>query len=229
MSSKTVSLTLQVSRADLPALMALAAKSGASINAAGGKAKKEKDPDAPKKDANDWILFTQRVRGVLLGGGCELKGIGIGQQFCSSVKEGLPTHTVTDGKGKEKVAPNYASISDAELLARFKKWAPPAHSKAEVERSSKASSEASSPAAPVAEKPKKKKAVEPAAAAWPSPPSQEENITEFAPIVIGGTKYMMNMRGDVLSENYERYIGRYNKVSKKLDENFKKPADLEDE
>ena len=150
MASSLVSLTLQIPASELPALMALAAKSGVSISAptmGSGKVKKvkkEKDPLAPKKEANDWIRFTQRARAALLAGGCELKGF-IGQQYCATLKERLPMHSVTDEKGKSKDVPDYDSISDEDILAGFKDWTPPEQSMAAAARSSKASSAVPSP------------------------------------------------------------------------------------
>jgi hypothetical protein len=156
-----VSLTLSIASSDLPAIMALAAKSGVSISAnsaAGGKVKKEKkpkDPNAPKKDPNDWINFTQRARAALLASGAELKGF-VGQQYCAVLKEKLPMKSITGSDGKPKEVPDYDSISDAEIVSRFKSWTPPEQSKAAA---AKASSTESSPvqAAPAvaAEKPKR--------------------------------------------------------------------------
>ena len=167
MSSQTVSLSLQISQADLPALMALAAKSGVSISASTTngkvkKAKKEKDPDAPKKEANDWIQFTQRGRSALLASGAELKGF-VCQQYCAVLKEKLPMKM--GDKGKE--VPDYNSISDAEIVSRFKSWTPPEKSKAAAAKASSppaaaapaaAAPAAAAPAAaaPAAEKPKRK-------------------------------------------------------------------------
>ena len=152
----TVSLSLPSS--ELPALLAMAAKSGVKIDAAVSKkvkkAKKERDPNAPKKEPNSWIKFTQHVREVLLAGGCELKGF-IGQQYCKDVKGKLPT---VEENGKQ--VPDYDSISDEDLLSGFKSWTPPEQSAAAAARASKASSEAGSdseeaPEAP-AEKPKRR-------------------------------------------------------------------------
>jgi hypothetical protein len=149
MASQTVSLTLSIASADLPALMALAAKSGASISASsGGKVKKEKkpkDPNAPKKEPNDWINFTQRARAALIASGAELKGF-VGQQYCAVLKEKLPTKSITDDKGKTKDVPDYDSISDAEIVSRFKGWTPPEQSKAAAAKAS--STEPSPVAAP---------------------------------------------------------------------------------
>jgi hypothetical protein len=161
----TVSLCLPSS--ELPALLAMAAKSGVKIDAAVSKkvkkAKKERDPNAPKKEPNSWIKFTQHVREVLLAGGCELKGF-IGQQYCKDVKGKLPT---VEENGKQ--VPDYDSIDDEDLLAGFKSWTPPEQSAAAAARASKASSEAGSdsedaPAA-AAEKPKRKWSDEAKAAA----------------------------------------------------------------
>ena len=275
MSSSNVSLSLQIASADLPALMAMAAKSGVSISAQTGgkikKIKKEKDPDAPKKEANDWIKFTQHARSVLVAGGCELKGF-IGQQYCAMLKEKLPMKSITDSKGKEKEVPDYESISDSDILSRFKSWTPPEQSKAaEKKASSEAGSSAgSSPAAAPAEKPKrqwseaaKASAAEKRAAtkaakgeaakaqpakaqpakaaggtnaaaspanAWSSPlraTETEGDITEFAPVKIGGVDFLRNCRGDILSEEYD-WVGRYDEKTKKIDRGFKKPADLEE-
>ena len=155
-SSSLVTLTLQIPASELPALLALAAKSGVSIAApttGSGKlkkVKKEKDPNAPKKEANDWIRFTQRARSALLAGGCELKGF-IGQQYCATLKERLPMRSMTDEKGKSKDVPDYDSISDEDILAGFKDWTPPEQSMAAAARSSKTGSEAGSAAASPAE------------------------------------------------------------------------------
>lgn len=174
MASQTVSLTLSIASSDLPALMALAAKSGASISASsGGKVKKEKkpkDPNAPKKEPNDWINFTQRARAALLASGAELKGF-VGQQYCAVLKEKLPVKSITDDKGKQKEVPDYDSISDAEIVSRFKGWTPPEQSKAAAAKAdSKESSPVAAPApAPVAaapaEKPKRQWSPEAKAAA----------------------------------------------------------------
>jgi hypothetical protein len=154
-----VTISLSLPSSELPALLAMAAKNGVKIDSAIGakkmkKPKKERDPNAPKKEPNSWIKFTQHVRQVLLEGGCELKGF-VGQQYCKDVKSSLPT---VEENGKQ--VPNYESISDADLLTGFKKWTPPEQSAAAAARASKASSEAGSdsesvPEAPT-EKPKRK-------------------------------------------------------------------------
>lgn len=177
----TVSLSLPSS--ELPALLAMAAKSGVKIDAAVSKkvkkAKKERDPNAPKKEPNSWIKFTQHVREVLLAGGCELKGF-IGQQYCKDVKGKLPT---VEENGKQ--VPDYDSISDEDLLSGFKSWTPPEQSAAAAARASKASSEAGSdseeaPEAP-AEKPKRKWSDEAKAAAKEKRAAKAAAKAEAAP------------------------------------------------
>ena len=257
MSSKTVSLTLQVSQVDLPALMALAAKSGVSINTVaskpGKKEKKEKDPDAPKKEPNDWIVFTQRARKALETGGLK-PGFAV-QQYCSSLKEALPMLSVTDANGKEKQVPNYASISDEEILAQFKSWTAPEQSNAAAKRADKISPDLPAPAA--AEKraltkaakvagaapatawgsPNKDEAksadaksadAKPAAAKSPAAKPAEADFTEFANIKIGGKDYLVNCRGDLMDADYE-WVGHYDAKTKKIDKSAKKPADLEED
>ncbi len=144
-----ITLSFQLSAAELPAFMAQLAKSGTKVEvnstaASDGKKakkpKKEKDPNAPKKEANAWVLFTQHVRGVLLAGGCELKGF-VGQQYCSVLKAKLP---LLDANEKGKQEPDYSAISDEDILDGFQSWTPPEQSKAAAERSSKASSDAGS-------------------------------------------------------------------------------------
>ena len=78
------------------------------------------------------------------------------------------------------------------------------------------------------------KAVAPAAAAVPLPASpapvaaDENGPTVFAPFTHKGVSYLRNMRGDLLTEEYE-WVGRYNSATKTIDTKFAKPADLEDE
>ena len=251
MSSKTVSLTLQVSQVDLPALMALAAKSGVSINTVaskpGKKEKKEKDPDAPKKEPNDWIVFTQRARKALETGGLK-PGFAV-QQYCSSLKEALPMLSVTDANGKEKQVPNYASISDEEILARFKSWTAPEQSNAAAKRADKISPDLPAPAPAAAEKPKKqwseaakasaaeKRALTKAAKAGGAAPvvakaaapaaAEEADVTEFAPVKIGGVTYLMNCERAVVTEQYE-WVGRLGADGKTLDKKAAKPDYLDE-
>ena len=81
-----------------------------------------------------------------------------------------------------------------------------------------------------------KKAAAPPAASVPLPASpapaaaaaDENGPTVFAPFTHKGVSYLRNMRGDLLTEEYE-WVGRYNSATKTIDTKFAKPADLEDE
>lgn len=165
-------MLVSMTRADLEALVqnavqtALSSYSGGmpvAVAASGKKAKKEKklkDPNAPKKEPNAWVNFTQHVRSVLLAAGCELKGF-VGQQYCSVLKAKLP---LLDANEKGKQEPDYSAVSDEDIVSGFKSWTPPEQSKAAVERSSKPSSAEVSPVAvsvPVAPAAAEKKARKP--------------------------------------------------------------------
>lgn len=75
------------------------------------KARKAKDPDAPKKAPNSWILFTGEVRRVLkeasLPAGKEA------QQFASHLKTTFP-EAYKDG-----------SLTEEAILAEYPNWTPP--------------------------------------------------------------------------------------------------------
>ena len=165
-------MLVSMTRADLEALVqnavqtALSSYSGGmpvAVAASGKKAKKEKklkDPNAPKKEPNAWVNFTQHVRSVLLAAGCELKGF-VGQQYCSVLKAKLP---LLDANKKGKQEPDYSAVSDEDIVSGFKSWTPPEQSKAAVERSSKPPSAEVSPVAvsvPVAPAAAEKKARKP--------------------------------------------------------------------
>lgn len=95
--------------------------------------KKEKDPNAPKREPNAWIKFTQRVRTVLKENGEEIK---MAKHFMKFAKEVQPA------EGEE--------ISDEAILERRRGWEPPAagsESEAEVAEATDASG-----AAPTEEK-----------------------------------------------------------------------------
>ncbi len=123
------------------------------------KAKKAVDPDAPKKEPNVWIKFTQRVGALLKAEHPDEKGPAtIGKQFCSFLKE--------------KKA--YDLWDDAEILEAYAGWERPEVSKMELagktKKGSKPSSSASSEASSVADeegskKPRKPQSEETKAAA----------------------------------------------------------------
>ena len=83
------------------------------------KEKKMKDPDAPKKEANVWIKFTQRV-GTLLKTASTAEGADpehfkgpatMVKEFCSMLKTQKP----------------YEAWSDSEVLEAFESWERPVH------------------------------------------------------------------------------------------------------
>jgi len=95
-----------------------------SAPAAAGKTKKERKnaakstasaEDKPKRPANAWILFTQRVRGLLKENGYTKEAIGIeANMFSSTLKEENSDMT---------------AWSDEDILARRADWSRPAVSK----------------------------------------------------------------------------------------------------
>jgi hypothetical protein len=157
--STMISLSLQMPASELPALLALAAKSGVNIEVSNSvavdatqkkakKFKKEKDPSAPKKEPNAWIKFCQHIRNTLVAAG-EKPGFEA-QQFCSHLKASMPLLPPNE-KGKQE--PDYSNVTEESILTAFKAWTPPEQSKAAAERSSKANSVASAEGSPVAAMP----------------------------------------------------------------------------
>lgn len=124
------------------------------------KAKKERDPDAPKKEANNWIKFTSRVREVLKTEGFST-GVEV-TQFCRTLKEALPTHEVENASGKTVTEPDYSAISDEDILVQRRSWVKPEHSEQELAGKSKrkgsvSGSEASDSSSEAGDKPKEEK------------------------------------------------------------------------
>ncbi len=108
------------------------ASSLASASKAGGgkkekKPKKERDPDAPKRESNDWIKFTQRARAVLKANGFDT-GVEV-TQFCGELKEKMSKKSITDVKGNSKDVPDYDSVNDEAILTARKAWVKPEKSK----------------------------------------------------------------------------------------------------
>jgi hypothetical protein len=93
----------------------------------GKRAKKVKDPNAPKKEPNDWIKFTSRVRSVLA-------------TEMADGKKVLPK-AVTQVASALKEASLMPSATDAQIKAAYADWVanPPAVSKMEAEGKSKKS------------------------------------------------------------------------------------------
>jgi len=98
---------------------AITAGSEIPISTPTKKEKKMKDPDAPKKEANVWIKFTQRV-GTLLKTASTAEGADpehfkgpatMVKEFCSMLKTQKP----------------YEAWSDSEVLEAFESWERPVH------------------------------------------------------------------------------------------------------
>lgn len=89
--------------------------------------KKEKDPDAPKKEPNSWIKFTTRVQEVLNENEAKLPGAEQ-KQFCSSLADGRREELGKDEKYK-LTAEEYESISEETILSKRETWVKPAETK----------------------------------------------------------------------------------------------------
>lgn len=102
--------------------------------------RKPKDPNAPKKEPNDWVKFTGRVRDALRAAG---KSAGVqAQQYASHLKTSFPEEA-------------YGMDADA-IMSFYDDWeAPPAKP-----REKKAKPEAAEPAAAPEAKPKPKRSPE---------------------------------------------------------------------
>lgn len=122
--------------------MDIAASSSAAPTK-GKRAKKSKDPNAPKKPANDWIKFTSRVRSV------------IATQMTDG-KKPVPK-AVTQVSASLKDASLMPSATDAQIIAAYQNWLanPPAVGKMEAAgktKKSKSSKDGSSDGSSVASK-----------------------------------------------------------------------------
>jgi len=215
--------------ADLDSLLqraVAAALSGKAVPSASApsikKAKKEKDPDAPKKEPNDWIKFTSSVRAALKAAKITT-GVEV-TQFC--------------GMLKAKNA-DYSSWTSELILAEHTSWKRPEVSKQALAGKNKSPSVSPSSPAPAEEKkekkPKAKKAEVPAPVAAPAPPppaaeeeDDEDPETKFVPWTFKKASYLKNGRGDVISEEFD-WIGRFDEKAGKIDRAFPQPADLETE
>lgn len=226
----------------------LSALSGKSVPVTDGKkmkkAKKEKDPNAPKKEPNDWIKFTTKVREVLKAANIKA-GVEV-TQFCGMLKNKnadyaswTPEAILTEHSGwtrpevsKQALAsksaePSPASATDAKKARKpqSEETKKAAAEKRAATKAAKAAASAPLPASPAPKAPAAK-----ASAPAPAPPAaeDEDSATDFAPWTFKKASYLKNKRGDVLSEEYD-WIGRFDEKTGKIDRAFPKPADLEEE
>ncbi len=233
-------------------LSAVASAASSTPAAKAKRVKKERDPDAPKKEPNDWIKFTSRVREVLTAAATDGKK--------------LHPKAVTQTASALKAADLMGTATDAQIQAAYADWLanPPAVSKQEAEgksKRSKAGSDASSTAssssagdaAPVAEvaAPKKKGGRKPMTAeqkaaakvkrdakkaeAVSAPPKASavvaedvgsEDVMDFEPFTWKKMSLLKNARGDVLTEDME-WFGKWDASANKVDTSAPQPADLD--
>lgn len=200
------------------------------------KAKKERDPNAPKKEANSWIKFTSRVNDILKANEGKLPGAEQ-KQFASSLKDKL----IVD-LGKQKLTEeDYASISEEAILEARQSWVKPevgkwaaAHPEGKASRKNSTASSTKSDAEAatvdvgeeVAEKPKKTrgrpkkvKEAEKAAAPVVVAPSaesdsddddEEENIEDVEVVIVNGKEYYKSEYNDLFDSDSMAYIGVLN-------------------
>jgi hypothetical protein len=137
--SNTISIT--VTDEQLKAIILIAEKSGITIMhgmakaapASAAKDKKEKkekkvrDPDAPKKEPNDWIKFTGRVRTVISN---EIEG----EMTEKGVQKKPHPKAVTQTASSLKEKGSMATATDEQIVEAYKAWLanPPEKSKMEL-------------------------------------------------------------------------------------------------
>jgi hypothetical protein len=123
-----------------------AALGGLTIKAS--KDKKDKDPNAPKRTANDYIKFTVRVGNLFKAAIAAAKEAGdedrikqlahpvtINKQFCSFLKDQRSKEV--EKNGKQVTVPDYDAWEDTEIVEAFESWTPPEHSKMELAKKAK--------------------------------------------------------------------------------------------
>jgi hypothetical protein len=213
--------------------------SSASAAAPGApkKQKKERDPDAPKREPNSWIKFTQNVREQITA--AINQGAGASEQKKAPPKAVLQTASALKEHGLMETA------TPAQIVAAYHEWLahPPSPSAAPAAPSAPAAaggepspskvkkpwSEATKAAAKAKRDATKaaKAEASAAAAAHPAPVEAEEDedeVQNFKPFLHGGKSYFKNGRGDVLTEQM-LWVGHFDGTT--LNKKAKKPADLE--
>jgi len=147
--------------AELSHLKAALGVEGFSTPTKAKKANKEKDPDAPKKAPNSYILFAMRVNEIFKAERAAAKEMfaadpdalatrlkrfecsaTANKQFASFLKDQRSKEVEKDGK--TVTVPDYDSWGDEEIIEAFAGWEVPEHSKMELEGKTKKASAAAS-------------------------------------------------------------------------------------
>ena len=253
------SLVVQMTTEQLKALIeqsvrAAMASAKTPVSEKAPRAKKEKDPDAPKKEPSDWIHFTSAVRKGLEA---EMEeGKKPHPKAVTQVASALKTAGL-QGKWDSAQSKMVDSASSAQIAAAYKAWLadPPAVSKMVEQGKDKASKKSPSSSSPSAEPPakkrgrkakadmtpeelaeherkvKEKKAVAAPKPAAPAPEPEASDVMDFEPFdfVVKGLKQplklLKNDRGDVLTEDMEWY--GHLSADGKIDTDAEKPEDLD--
>jgi hypothetical protein len=255
------SIIIQVSTEQLKALIeqgVRAALQGISegkmpLSEKAPRAKKEKDPNAPKKEPSEWIHFTSAVRKGLE---TEMEeGKKPHPKAVTQVASALKTAGL-QGKWDSEQGKMVGSATPAQVSSFYKSWLanPPAISKM-VEQGKDKSSKKSPSSDAVAEPPakkrgrkakadmtpeelaeherkvKEKKAAAPPKPAAPAPEPEASDVMDFEPFdfAVKGLKQplklLKNDRGDVLTEDMEWY--GHLSADGKIDTDAEKPEDLD--
>ena len=157
-------VSLNISADQLSQLLLLATKQGINVSMTAGapvagsapvaepqakggkkikKAKKEKDPNAPKREPNDWVKFTSRVRAVLKA---DMEGETTTNKKGETVPRVPQPKEVTQTASALKAKDVMATCSDEDILEAFRSYEanPPAVSKMVLEGRDAASRKAGS-------------------------------------------------------------------------------------
>ena len=215
--------------------------SSASAAAPGApkKQKKERDPDAPKREPNSWIKFTQNVREEITNA--------INQNAAAGEQKKAPPKAVLQTASALKERGLMETATPAQIVTAYHEWLahPPSPSAAAPAAAGGGGGGGGEPSPSKVKKPwseatkaaaktkrdatKAAKALASAAtAAHPAVEEAEEEdedeVQNFAPFLHGGKSYLKNGRGDVLTEQM-LWVGHFDGTT--LNKKAKKPADLE--
>lgn len=203
------------------------------------KSKKEKDPNAPKREPSDWIKFTSRVRSVLKEQ-MEAKSETVVNKKGETVPRVPQPKEVTQIASSLKAT--MASCTEDDILVAYYEYRekavaepsvplPPAPAEAkpaepeakDAKKPRKPWSEETKKAAAEKRAAKKAQTTESPAAAPEAVAEDDESLLAFEPFSLEGKSYLKNLRGDVLTEDMQ-WVGRLN--GKKVDRKVACPEDL---